>query len=307
MTAPEHARVISGARAVVAPRLKWHMLRRRKSDACFLRENLLAALQAGAACEVDLQFTADGHAFCLHDRTLDRETTGEGPANAATREQVAGLRQRNAVGGALGSAPLFLDEVVAMVRAQNVTTSALVQLDVKTRASALSAPPLERFGETLGNSAQCFIASAYEWATIEHLVAAAPGLHAGFDPLAFYPRSFALRADEFHALGARTLVTAPGAAIYYLEWRLVLAALDVGVNLIAAVQQHGAAVDVWTIDADTPNVRDVLQRVIAAGGNQITSNEPELLQQMIAEIVREVADQVAGEIAEEISAPHTSR
>jgi hypothetical protein len=55
------------------PRLKWHMLRRRKSDAPFLRENLVAALRAGAACEVDLAFTADGHALCLHDATLDRK------------------------------------------------------------------------------------------------------------------------------------------------------------------------------------------------------------------------------------------
>src|SRR6185503_11718058 len=66
-------------------RLKWHMLRRRKSDAPFLRENLVAALKIGAACEVDIAFTADGHALCLHDPSLDRETTGRGLVATTTR------------------------------------------------------------------------------------------------------------------------------------------------------------------------------------------------------------------------------
>ena len=41
------------------PRLKWHMLRRRKSDPGHFRANLEQALRVGAACEVDLHFTAE--------------------------------------------------------------------------------------------------------------------------------------------------------------------------------------------------------------------------------------------------------
>lgn len=77
-----------------APRVKWHMLRRQKSDAAFLRENLVAALEIGAACEVDIVFTADGHALCLHDRTLDRETTGHGRVADMTRAETERLHQR---------------------------------------------------------------------------------------------------------------------------------------------------------------------------------------------------------------------
>ncbi len=268
-----------------APRLKWHMLRRRKSDAAFLRENLVAALREGAACEVDIVLTADGHALCLHDLTLDRETTGSGPVAQATRAQVERLHQRGSDRSALSSAPLFLDEIVATVRENGVAAPALVQLDIKAPAAALDAQRLTRIGAVLGARASAFIASGYEWETVRRLSAAAPGLHAGFDPLAFYPRSFALNADAFVALAALTLATAPDASIYYLEAKLVLAALDRGVDLVASVTGGGAQVDAWTIDADRPALRQVLERLIAAGVHQITSNDPELLRPMIEEIV----------------------
>ena len=260
------------------------MLRRRKSDPPFLRENLVAALKDGAPCEVDIAFTADGHALCLHDVTLDRETTGRGPVAEAARSQVERLLQRGSDGKGLGSAPLFLDELVATVRQIGVTLPALVQLDVKTPPGALDTNWLARIAGVLGESAPAFIASGYDWETVQRLTAAAPALHAGFDPLAFYPRSCALDATALRALAARTLATAPGASIYYLEARLVLAALDRGVDLVAAVTGTGARVDAWTIDADLPNLRHVLRRLIAAGCHQITSNDPEALRPMVEEI-----------------------
>ncbi|MBK7471345.1 MAG: hypothetical protein IPI73_12675 [Betaproteobacteria bacterium] len=46
----------------------------------------------------------------------------------------------------------------------------------------------------------------------------------------------------------------------------------------------GAAVDAWTIDADLPDLRNVLRRLIAAGCHQITSNDPEALRPIVEEI-----------------------
>jgi glycerophosphoryl diester phosphodiesterase len=263
------------------PRLKWHMLRRRKSDAPFLRENLVAALRAGAACEVDLQFTVDGHALCLHDSTLERETTGQGRVGDTTRGAIERLRQRAPDGAPLPSTPLFLDEVTAAVRAAGVAAAALVQLDVKTRAAALTAEALERLSRLLDGAADAFIASAYEWEAVQHVVAAAPGMHAGFDPLAFYSRAFDLDADGYRAIAARTLTTAPGASIYYLEARLILEALKRGVNLVQEIGATGAQIDAWTIDADLPRLDEVLRCLLAAGVHQITSNDPEHLARLI--------------------------
>jgi len=265
------------------PRLKWHMLRRRRSDAPFLRENLVAALHAGAACEVDLNFTADGHALCLHDATLDRETSGQGRVADATRAEIERLRQRSPTGAVLTTAPLFLDEVVDIAQSIGVAEPALVQLDVKTRAQALTRDACERLARTIGDGADTFIASAYEWDTVRRLVDATAGLHAGFDPLVFYPRTFDLAAEAYRAIAARTLATAPGASIYYLEARLILAALERGVNLVHEVGVTGARVDAWTIDPEFPNLRDALRRLVHAGVAQITTNDPEQLAPIIAE------------------------
>ena len=65
----------------------------------------------------------------------------------------------------------------------------------------------------------------------------------------------------------------------------MLAALDAGVNLVTAVTVAGAQVDAWTIDADRPDLQDVLRRLMAAGCQQITSNDPQALAPVIADIV----------------------
>jgi glycerophosphoryl diester phosphodiesterase len=266
------------------PRLKWHMLRRRKSDPAFLRANLAAALDQDAACEVDLVFTADGHALCLHDLALDRETTGTGLAARHSRAEIERMRQRGPDGAILASAPLFLDEIAAAVRAGAGSMPGQVQLDIKAPIEALTGTTLGLLGTTLGDTASRFIAGGYDWALIRRLAEAVPGLHAGFDPLAHYPRSCDLAVDGFVRLGETVLGLAPDAEIYYLEAKLVLAGLDRGVNLIDLVTRHGAMVDVWTLDADRQGLREDLRRLVGAGCHQITSNDPAALCPLIEEI-----------------------
>ena len=294
-----------------APRVKWHMLRRRKADAPFLRANLDAALRAGAACEVDIVLTSDGHAVCLHDLTLDRETTGRGRVADCTRAQIEALRQRAPDGVALAEPPLFLDEVAAAAARigaaalfpdevaaaaarigaaarfhdEVAAAPALIQIDVKVTADALNTVALDHLRAALGDHGSAFIASGAQWLAVQRLVAAVPGLHAGFDPLAFYPRTMHLDADGFRAVAARTLATAPGAAMYYLEAKLILAALDRDVDLIALLSGGGARIDAWTIDADLPGLHAVLRRLIAARCYQITSNDPEILTPLIAQLL----------------------
>lgn len=268
------------------PRLKWHMLRRRKSDPGHLRANLEAALLVGAACEVDLQFTADGHAFCLHDDTLDRETTGTGPAASLRRSDIERLRQRGGDGLALESAPLFLDEVADMVRRFGQPDGGLVQLDVKAPLDSLGAAGLARMSDAMGGVARHFVAGACDWRTPTRLAEAMAGVRRGFDPLDFYPRSMPQGAEAFRALGRRTMETAPDADIYYLEAKLVRAGLRAGVNLVEIARRDGAEVDVWTIDADRPALREELAELIRAGCTQVTSNDPDILQPLVEEIAR---------------------
>jgi glycerophosphoryl diester phosphodiesterase len=260
------------------------MLRRRKTDPGHLRANLAAALADGAACEVDIHFTADGHAVCLHDDTLDRETTGKGRVAAATRAGIEALRQRAPDGTAIDAAPLFLDEVADAVRARGRADGGLVQLDVKAPPEALDGPALARLARTLGDVGSRFVAGACEWETPTKLAAAVPGLARGFDPLDFYPRSLPQGADAFRAVGARMMATAPGAAIYYLEAKLVKAGLEAGVNLVETARRDGAEVDVWTIDADRPALRPLLEAMVRAGCTQVTSNDPDILRPILQDI-----------------------
>jgi glycerophosphoryl diester phosphodiesterase len=267
-----------------APRLKWHQLRRRASDPVFQRANLEAGLVAGAALEVDLVATADGHFVCLHDLTLDRETTGSGPVRACTRAEIEKLRQRANDGTPLPTPPLFLDEVAAACRRHGVVAGGRVQLDMKEPDPGLDAALLRRFGQVLGDTAPAFTAGGCAWAPIRRLAAAAPGLHKGFDPLDWHTAEPPESVADFAALAERVLDEAPDAVIYYLHADLVLAGLAMDVNLIEQVSRRGAEVDAWTLDADRPGLRADLARLIGAGCHQITTNDPEALEPIVREI-----------------------
>ena len=131
-------------------------------------KNLVAALRAGAACEVDLTFTADGHALCLHDATL----TARRPDTAVLRRDACHDSNNSAnecYWRGVNDYSLFLDEVCDTVASVGVAAPALVQLDVKARAQALSVATCETFARTLGNRTDAFIASAYDWDAVTRL------------------------------------------------------------------------------------------------------------------------------------------
>lgn len=266
-------------------RLKWHKLRYRADDPPFQRHNLVAALAAGVPCEVDLRFTADHHALCIHDAVLDHETTLTGPVAAALRADIEAGRQRANRGHPLDTPPLFLDEVAAAVRQHGSVGPGLVQLDVKTPVAELHPEALARFGALLGPDAPAFIASGYQWDLIERLTAAAPGLRAGFDPLALYRQPQSMPAGQLRALAERTRAEAPDAEIYYLEANLVLAGLDRGVDLVelVAADRPGVLVDAWTVDPTRPRLAALLARLVGAGVGQITTNDPATLAPLVAE------------------------
>lgn len=265
-------------------RLKWHQLRRRRADPVFLRANLEAALAAGAACEVDLVATADGHLVCLHDLTLDAETTGSGPVAAADRHAIERLQQRAPDGTPMTEPPLFLDEVVSAVRRHGCRSDGRVQLDLKVPPQQLGPAVLDRFRSVLADTAPAFTAGGCDWSAIVSLADAAPGLRRGFDPLDFHENHPPGDASQFRALAELTRATAPDADIYYLQADLILAGLDLGVNMVELVRSPGAEVDAWTIDADRAELRHVLQRLIDAGCDQITSNDPDVLTPLVAEL-----------------------
>lgn len=262
------------------PRLKWHMLRRRRSDPPHLRANLAAGLDADASLEVDIVVTRDGQFACLHDLTLNRETTGTGPVAEASRGELMQLRQRGPGDVVLDSPPLFLDEIVAALAERERPFQGIVQLDMKE--------PGERFGDalvkplrgTLGAYPGAFIVSGTDSDLIRRIGDTMPEVARGFDPLDVYAAGPPTTAAEFSSLAETTLRLAPGLRVYYLEANLILAGLDHGVNLVEEVGAGDAEIDAWTVDANRPDVRSVLDRLIATGCRQITTNDAEILEAM---------------------------
>lgn len=269
-----------------APRLKWHMLRRRRDGPPHRRANLVAGLEAGAALEVDLVLTADGHFACLHDLTLEAETTGAGPVASATRADLMRLRQRGPEGAILDDPPLFLDEVVAAVARHRRPDGGLLQLDMKDPPERLDDDAVARLRDALGPHAGHFIAGSTDARFLARLRIAVPGLARGFDPLALYGFGDEIPVDRagFTRIAEEMVRLAPDAAMFYLQADLILAGLACGVDLVAPARAAGAAVDAWTIDTTRPAVRDVLATLLGLGIDQITTNEPDLLGPLIEDI-----------------------
>jgi glycerophosphoryl diester phosphodiesterase len=275
---PPATALLVGSRRVF---LKWHKLKRRAGDPDFSRDNLVRGLEAGAAVEVDLVLTADDAFVCLHDLTLDRETEGHGPVRARTAAEIAALRQRGPDGRPRDETVLTLEQLAATLRRLLPASGGdgRVQLDVKEASADLSDAACRALGMALGAHAGWFTIGGCDWPLVQRLARAAPGVRLGYDPLDRIEGGAAPEAVIAHALE-----TAPEAAIVYLWHELVVPALDAGFDPIAPLHAAGKLVDCWTIDPGSPDAARRLKACIAAGADQITTNDAEGLLRLWREI-----------------------
>ncbi len=90
-------------------------------------EKSLAA--APALVEIDVTTSADGVLYLMHDETLDRTTTGTGPATDLAWSEIAALRLRDADGQPTGARPPRFDETLARFKDRTI-----LQIDFKRAA-----------------------------------------------------------------------------------------------------------------------------------------------------------------------------
>jgi glycerophosphoryl diester phosphodiesterase len=257
--------------------LKWHQLRRRRQDPAFARVNLGAALAVGATVEVDLVATADGDFVCLHELTLECETTGCGTVAGHSSAAVLALRQRDNAGEPLDSHVLGFSELVDIVRSHRLPgrPDGCIQLDLKEPLAGITGEACRRFARELGDLGGWFTLSGPSWPAIARLAAAVPGLATGFDP------EDAIEAGmASHDVPGHLLETAPSARIFYLDHGFVLDCLAQGHNPITPLHAAGKQIDCWTLEGDHDRVLDKLEMLIAAGADQITTNDPEMISHM---------------------------
>ena len=258
------------------------------------------------AIEVDVQPLADGDFALLHDPLLERATTGHGPVGAATAAQVAGL-QLLWKGAPSQERVALLSQVVELVRGLEVPAE--LQLDLKAHAAAPLTDErlqqLARLIEPLGQRVR--VSTIADWA-LRRLHALAPQVPLGFDPLLYLDvRSdddedappYRVGAYGYHdehplaavrwgearsylALRAEALwQQAPMAGVWYIRASTLARALDDGYDWIAGLHARGALVDAWTLDASEPAQVELARRLVRAGVDRITTNDPPALAQTL--------------------------
>ena len=257
-------------------RLKWHRLQRSHNDLPFTPRRLLEGLAAGASMEVDLRLHADHSFVCLHDKTLDRETSGSGPVAQASLEQLRRLTLRGAH-STIGEGLILLEDLAELARCA-AAPDALIQLDLKEVAAALDRQTIENFRRTLACVAGSCILSGNDWQAVSRLAAAIPAMRRGFDPCAEDTLEHLRDGIDCLDFVESALATAPEAEMIYLDYRIVLAAEEMGIDLVAPFRASGKAVDAWTLNTDHPGAARNVKRLVALKVDQITTDEPDALQ-----------------------------
>jgi glycerophosphoryl diester phosphodiesterase len=264
-------------------RLKWHRLQRQPDDLAFTPRRLREGLVLGASMEVDLRRHADHGFVCLHDETLERETTGHGPIAATTTETLRRLTLRHPDGTPSSEGLILLEDLAEIARLDG-DRHALLQFDLKEDDSALDDGLIESFRRTVSCIANRCIVSGTDWRAVSRLAEAVPELRRGFDPCADDTLDHLRDDKDCRAFITDGLATAPEAETIYLDYQIVLAALEMGVDLVAPCHAAGKSADAWTLNPDHPRAAESLWHLIALRVDQITTDAPEALDELFGSI-----------------------
>lgn len=254
---------------------KWHRARQRAGDSAFTAARIAQAMRAGASVEIDLVLCADGRFVVLHDKDLAGATTGRGSVRDHPADAVAMLHRRADDGTALAERVLTLDGLAALLADGPVHPDALLQLDIKEEAGAVTPAAIGYFADAVAPFAAHAIASCGDADTVRLLTDPLPGLRIGHDPCHGGAAERAIRDGDYEGFVERALLDAPRAAMMYLQHELVLTAGRDGHDLIDAFHRTGRTVDAYTIaGADRAAVHQV-RRLIDLGVDQITADDAE--------------------------------
>ena len=271
---------------------------------------LQSCLEAGArVVEVDISLLADGQFALLHGPMLERETTGSGPIDALTSEQVRSLYYVRRGQGARTTVPVgLLPDALDLLRQFPDTME--LQLDLKPDAYGPDAVLSGLIAAVQPVKERVRVTSPSDWA-LRRLHRLDPDLPLGFDPLLYLTiddeahdrdpsvppfRRGAYGYRDDHPLSARhwgpaagylaaraeaLWAQAPAGAIWYIDAALLGQALDDGFDWIAYLHSRGAEVDTWTLDVHKAGHLALANRLATAGIDRITTNNAPALGQAL--------------------------
>lgn len=255
--------------------LKWHRGRRRASDPVFTGARILEAMRLGASVEVDLVVTGDKGMAVLHDKTLDRETTGQGPVAATGDAAIRTLHLRGNDGAPIPDKVMLLDDLCRLMASGTVHPDALLQLDYKEDATVLDAQALDNFARATTPVAGNVIVSSGSAEAVALLTGAVPGMRSGFDPSDERRFKAAVAGGTLQNYVDDAVAALPGTDLIYLYWEIVTQAADAGFDIVAAFHRAGKRIDAWTIREANAATKPIVARLLQLKVDQITTDDPE--------------------------------
>lgn len=265
--------------------------------------NCLPALEealAGGAevVEFDVRKLRDGRFVLLHDARLERETDAVGLVVALDSPSLDRVHVRGA-----GARPTLLDEVVERLRRHDSPLK--VQVDLK-EVEPLPAEAARNLVEAVAAMREnpnltVVVGCLADW-NLRALRRLDPTLAVGNDP-AFHlhapfpgldmplptrvnaygycddhPLGYRKHMPVEHYLRDRIDVIAgqvPGASEFYLHKAFVARCLEDGFDVVRHLnREHGALVDVWTINPGDEAWESHLRLALDSGAGQLTSDSP---------------------------------
>jgi glycerophosphoryl diester phosphodiesterase len=245
-------------------------------------ENSLAAFRSAIALgvddlELDVHLTADGQLAVIHDRTLDRTTTGQGRVNACRAADLGRLRLRGPDGALTEEHVSTFDEVLAAI------AGSAVGLLVEVKAPE-PGPRWERRNGAIQPR------HGPRYREIEERVLAAlarEGMGERTSVMAFDPGVVA-RIRVLAPTQKTTLLIGPGdlervsaTAVEAVTWAREVGATSIGFGhtlvdeaVMRATRGAGLLLGVWTVDAPAE-----MQRLAALGVDEITTDRPDVARQ----------------------------
>ncbi|WP_457585347.1 hypothetical protein [Ensifer canadensis] len=183
--------------------------------------------------------------------------------------------------------PMLLGDLAVAMGGDAVHPHALMQLDFKDDIRGLSAGHRQRFHASLESCADRFILSGDDPAGLLSLGTGLSGLQIGYDPCRDDTLTTLQRTGAFEAFARDAVRAVPFAAYVYLEYPIILAGLNAGVNVVSIFQSAGMKVDAYTLNADHHRIDEALNRLVQADVDQITTDEPLVLENLLARVIRQ--------------------
>jgi glycerophosphoryl diester phosphodiesterase len=244
---------LMAAASPAPPRIAAH-----RGGALLWPENSLTAFRGALALgadllELDVHLSRDGEVVVIHDPTLERTTTGQGPVREHTWAELETVALRGAGDERIPQ----LRDVLELLR----PATAGLLLEIKAGPGGVAYPGIEervvRLLAETGLTERTTV-MAFDWTTLERVRGLAPGLR----------RSALLSRRGVESRGGVADAVRGAAAV----------ATDLGIErsllspaIVAAARAAGLTIGVWTV-----NELEELRAALAAGVDYVTTDRPDL-------------------------------